>query len=201
MRATSGGMMHISLWKRFAFAGCLTAFAAMAATAYADKGGNGSRVKLQDDCDPASFNAVLGDKACVGDGETTFQDFLAQVLDEGQADDWEFDPDHDHGKAGEFARSHNEGGETHTFTPVKKFGGGFVAVLNDGQKPIGECAALDDKGNPSPLNPDGTFDLAPTVFETFVGSGANGKPQKLTTGANRFQCCIHPWMRTTIQGR
>ena len=35
----------------------------------------------------------------------------------------------------------DQGGEPHTFTEVKKFGGGFVGGLNDGQAAVPECAA------------------------------------------------------------
>ena len=33
-------------------------------------------VKASDDCDQASFDDAIGDGTCVGDGETTFDDFI-----------------------------------------------------------------------------------------------------------------------------
>ena len=141
---------------------------------------------------------MLGDGACVGDGETTFQDFIGQVLAEGSAEGWEFDPDRDHEHAGRPAFGRNEGGEAHTFTPVQKFGGGFVEVLNVGQAPIPECVALRG-GQPIPVG-DGTFVPSTAAINTLVPAGDNGGRQTLKKGVNKFQCCIHPWMRTTIQG-
>ena len=189
--------MGISLRKRFVYAVSLTVFAALAATAYASD--RGKNIKLKDDCDPATFNDVLGPGACIGHGETTFADFIGQVFATGAADEWEFDPDETKEKAGRSVNGRNEGGETHSFTPVKKFGGGFVDVLNQGKEPLDECAAKDENGDPIP-NPEepGTFFPAPSTLGTFVPAGTNGPAMKLEKGVNRFQCCIHPWMRTTI---
>ena len=54
---------------------------------------DGSRhVRAMDDCDPATFNVAVGPGACVGDGETTFPDFKAQLLAKGSADGWAFKP-------------------------------------------------------------------------------------------------------------
>jgi hypothetical protein len=35
----------------------------------------------------------------------------------------------------------DQGGEPHTFTEVKQFGGGFIPGLNSGEAPVPECAA------------------------------------------------------------
>ena len=78
--------MQISLSKRFSYSVALTAFIAVAATAYA----SGPRVRtvlMRDDCDPATFNAAVGPGTCVGDGDTTFSDFLDEVFSEGSADE------------------------------------------------------------------------------------------------------------------
>ena len=37
------------------------------------------KIRLLDDCEPTSFNAVLGDGACVGNGHTTFDEFIAEL--------------------------------------------------------------------------------------------------------------------------
>ena len=139
-------------------------------------------IKLTDECDPATFNAVLGPGACVGDGDVTFNQFVAEFLATGQVEDWEFDPDHDHVNSGKAIRAENEGGETHTFTEVAAFGGGFVPILND------------LSGNPVP---------APECFTTtaFVPPDGQLDVGALSPGTHMFQCCIHPWMRTTIKVR
>ena len=55
----------------------------------------------------------------------------------------------------------NLGGETHTFTRVKKFGGGFVAWLNAASgnpEPAPECAqTVNGKLVPQPEGPDNIF--------------------------------------------
>ena len=43
------------------------------------------QVQALDDCDPATFNAVLGAGACVKNGTTTFSEFVAQLLAQGRA--------------------------------------------------------------------------------------------------------------------
>lgn len=159
----------------------------------AHEGGRGDvqRVRVTDDCDPVSFNAALGDQeACLAPGDTTFADFLAQLVDEGEADDWEFDPDEFHLDSDEAIKAVNTGGEFHTFTEVREFGGGCVDELNMilGLSPVAEC---DD----------------PLVFGTTgLPSGGSlrvpsaGDPP-LAPGKHRFECLIHPWMQTTVTVR
>ena len=43
---------------------------------------------------------------------------------------WDFEPDVVHMKEGVILRVSDEGGEPHTFTEVKQFGGGFLTGLN-----------------------------------------------------------------------
>ena len=85
-------------------------------------------------------------------------------------------------RSGQSVRARNEGGETHTFTEVAKFGGGFVPPLN----------AL--SGNPTPA----AECLASSVGATIVPAGGLSSPATLSKGRHRFQCCIHPWMRTVV---
>ena len=139
-------------------------------------------VALKDDCDPATFNAALGPNACVGQGETTFAVFNSESQKE-RAEDWEMDPNNLEAHSGQSVRARNEGGETHTFTEVVKFGGGFVPPLN----------AL--FGNPIPA-PEC---LAGSVGATIVPSGTLSAPTTLGKGTHMFQCCIHPWMRTIVK--
>jgi plastocyanin len=148
-------------------------------------GGASSRnVQMLDDCEPASFNAALGDdEACVKDGGTTFDEFVGQLLAQGRAPAWRFSPGAVKLDAGGTITAVNRGGEFHTFTEVASFGGGCIDELNDllGLTPVPECAGF------------------PAIF------GATGAPPggevhtvQLGPGVHRFECLIHPWMRTTV---
>jgi plastocyanin len=133
-------------------------------------------VELRDDCEPATFNAVLGPGACVGGGTTTFSDFIAELQQDKVASDWVFDPDQVTIHVGDSLAVQNTGGETHTFTKVTSFGGGLVPPLN----------VL--SGNLVPAVP------APgvNVFATFVAPGgrttaSSGPGGVLTPGQNLFE--------------
>jgi plastocyanin len=82
----------------------------------------------------------------------------------------------------------NRGGETHTFTRVAQFGGGFIDLLNDPNVPVApECAQA--PGVPQPPGPDNLF----------VPAGGSAVTPALTKrGTVRFQCCIHPWMHSEV---
>ena len=146
--------------------------------------GSGARVQnlvMRDDCDPASFNALLGAGACVGNGGTTVDEFNAELAQKRFVGAWKFNPDQFGDIAGTIIEVENRGGETHTFTPVAVFGGGIIPPLNaaSGNTTVAaECAAL------NPL--------------TIVRAGGHLHGTPLTVGTHRFQCCIHPWMRTTV---
>ena len=93
------------------------------------------RVRMFDDCEVTSFNEAIGDGTCVGDGRTTFDDFVAQEQKNGNvpnraAKGWEFKPADFHIDGGDRIRAVNKGGEFHTFTEVAEFGGGCVDVVN-----------------------------------------------------------------------
>jgi len=144
-------------------------------------------IELRDDCDPASFSAVLGPGGCVGSGATTFGEFIAELQQDKVASDWVFDPDQVTIHAGDSLAVRNTGGETHTFTKVTSFGGGLVPALN----------VL--SGNLTPAVP------APgvNVFATFVPAGGAATISSalggvLTPGQNLFECFIHPWMRAVV---
>ena len=140
-----------------------------------------AKVLVLDDCEPVSFNHVLGPDACVGHGTTTFGQFIEQLETLKNAPAWRFDPSELGLATGGRIRAANLGGEFHTFTEVVAFGGGCVDELNAilGLTPVPECA------NPS-------------VFETTgLGPGEKLKTGPLAAGTHRFLCLIHPWMRTT----
>ena len=169
----------------------MTGFVAPA-TAGSGSGGGGEtkRVRLFDDCDPATFNATFGPGTCVGDGETTVESFIAQLTDNGlqaneSADGWEFKPADFHIDGGDRVRAVNRGGEFHTFTEVAKFGGGCIPELNAilGLSPVPEC------GDP---------DVFPA---TGVVPGGTLSVNGLAPGTHNFECLTHPWMQSVVEVR
>jgi hypothetical protein len=145
------------------------------------------KIRLLDDCEPTTFNAVLGDGACVGDGHTTFAEFIEELQETQDAHKWRNQPSQMHLNVGRPTLIENRGGETHTFTPVAAFGGGFVDQLNG------------ISGNPVPA-PE-CLNLGSIVFIPAGGveEGPTAGSSELPVGTHRFQCCIHPWMRTVIE--
>jgi hypothetical protein len=143
------------------------------------------RVDIRDECDPATFNAAIGPGTCVGDGDVTFNEFLSQLnpVDFGH-EDWRFNFGRGKINLGETLQAVNRGGEFHTFTEVKEFGGGCVPFINN---------AL---GLPS------APDCSPQIFaDTGVAPGNTHSVAGLENGPHKFQCLIHPWMRTVIDVR
>jgi plastocyanin len=142
------------------------------------------QVQALDDCDPVTFNAAVGPGTCVKSGSTTFSEFIAQLLAQGRAPAWRFAPGQLKLAAGGTLAANNRGGEDHTFTEVASFGGGCIAALNNllGLTPVPECAGF----------PGGAF------AATLVPPGGTVTTKPLTPGVHRFQCLIHPWMRTTV---
>ena len=180
--------MRIVMWKRFSYAFALVAVAAIAVFARDVR-----VISLRDDCDPATFDAAVGPGTCIGDGDTLFQDFIDEVLATGSAEKWRFN--NDRTEADRAVQAENRGGETHTFTPVANFGGGFIPVLNAGQAPITECVGA------VPV-PDGNGGFIPGPNAgPFVPAGGRTGNIPLSRGTHRFQCCIHPWMRSTVTVR
>ena len=143
-----------------------------------------------DECDPTTFNAVLGPDFCknvalafVLPFATKFNDLFAQAA-AGRADPgWDFEPDSVTIRKGTPLIVVNQGGEPHTFTEVAKFGGGFVGDLNGGQATVPECAG-------------GFKDVA--VARTRILQGSQLQVTGLSKGEHLFECCIHPWMRVTV---
>lgn len=145
------------------------------------------KVRLLDDCEPTTFNAVLGDGACIGNGHTTFAEFIEELEETQDAHKWRNQPSQMHLNVGRPTLIENRGGEVHTFTHVAAFGGGFVNELNGisgNPVPAPECLAL----GAIVFIPPGATEEGPTA-----GTG------ELPVGISRFQCCIHPWMRTVIE--
>jgi hypothetical protein len=140
---------------------------------------------MRDDCDPATFNAAIGPGTCVKEGSTTFSEFIGQLLSQGRAPAWRFAPEQLKLAADGTLEAPNKGGEDHTFTEVANFGGGCIDALNDllGLSPVPECAGF----------PGGAFGA------TVVPAGGTLTTGALAPGIHRFECLIHPWMRTTVE--
>ena len=134
---------------------------------------------------PASFNAALGPGACVRAGQTTFADLLAQFGAKHSVDKWRFTRTDFNIDAGGTIRVVDEGGEPHTFTRVSFFGNG--------------CSPLDN-GEPVAGGIDCTS-FNPFADASTIHSGDTKVFGDLKPGIVRFQCMIHPWMRSTVEVR
>ena len=144
------------------------------------------KIRMYDDCEPTSFNAVLGDGTCVGNGHTTFDEFIAELEETQDAHKWRNQPSAMQLNVGRPTIIENRGGEVHTFTPVADFGGGFVTELNG------------ISGNPVPAPECLNFGAIVFIPAGATEEGPTAGSSDLPVGAHKFQCCIHPWMRTVI---
>jgi hypothetical protein len=138
-------------------------------------------VNMQDNCDPDTFNAVIGPGTCVRNGGMKFEHFIAQLTRLGFVGSWHFAPGVVNAREGQEFHVINRGGEVHTFTEVEEFGGGIVPNLNNLAHvpvPAPECLSL-----------------APGDF---VAPGGTFEEDIEEEGVEKYQCCIHPWMRLTL---
>jgi hypothetical protein len=143
----------------------------------------GKRIEILDACDPASFNAVLGEGSCTRAGGLTFSRFIELLTRNGSVESWRFSPAVVEGREGQRLLATNRGGEVHTFTEVEEFGGGVVPLLNElSHNPVvaPECQAL--------------------AADDFLSPGATDSDDEVENGTELYQCCIHPWMRTVVHG-
>lgn len=162
------------------FAGATLAVAQQTATPIA-------QVVALDECDPTTFNMALGPDFCknVSLGAFTTLDQLFHEAQIGHPDPkWDFEPDSLEIAEGTILNVVDQGGEPHTFTEVDHFGGGFIAKLN------GPVAA------PVPECEGGFANVA--VAKTRLLQGSSVNITNLSKGEHHFQCCIHPWMRMTV---
>ena len=141
-------------------------------------GGVERAVTLFDACDPQTFNAALGPGACTRNGGVTFQNFLDQLRVHHSIGGWHFAPGVLTMEVGQTLVAINRGGEAHTFTEVEEFGGGKVPVLNNilGLTEVPECGASQD-----------------------IAPGGRSADVETESGVEKYQCCIHPWMRTEVR--
>jgi len=168
-----------------AFLSLLSALAlALSAASTASAASSHRQVQVLDDCDPASFDAALNDpNACVKSGGTTFDEFIGQLVTMGRAPAWRFAPAQIKLATGGSIDAYNRGGEFHTFTEVANFGGGCVDILNQilGLTAVPECANAGVLFATTGIAPGGELEGAP-----------------LSSGTHRFECLIHPWMRSSV---
>ena len=168
-------------------------------------------ITMRDACDPDSFNAALGPGHCTAGhhGNTLFSDFLGELQTDKNAGAWRFNPmlNATEGQfklvrldlnSGDQTTILNAGGETHTFTRVTKFGGGFKARLNgltDNPDPAPECAQVLPDGT---LAPQPESDTNQFVEAGKTEAGPTAGSSALPLGTSRWECCIHPWMRMVV---
>ena len=151
-----------------------------------------AQVVALDECDPATFNAPTGAgpnfcKNVALGASTTLADLFAKAAAGTPDPNWDFEPDSLTIKQGQFVSVVDQGGEPHTFTEVKQFGGGFIAGLNGpGETVVPECA--------------GGFSTV-AVAKTRILQGSRLDVAGLSKGKHLFQCCIHPWMRIEVDVR
>ena len=149
-----------------------------------------AQVVALDECDPHTFNKVLGPDFChnvalgVLGYTTTLSDLFTKAAAGTPDPGWDFEPDTVKIEEGTILTIVDQGGEPHTFTEVAKFGGGFIPGLNDGQETVSEC-----KG--------GFKNVA--VAKTRILQGSQTQVTNLSKGEHLFECCIHPWMRVKVE--
>lgn len=164
-----------------------TAVALLSLTVGAGAVQGDKKVRLLDDCEPVTFNAVLGEGTCIGNGHTTFAEFIEELEETQDVHKWRNQPSQMHLNIGRETLIENRGGEVHTFTRVANFGGGFIPDLNGlsgNPVPAPECLNI----GALVFIPAGATEEGPTA-------GTSEAP----VGLSRFQCCIHPWMRTVVE--
>lgn len=139
-------------------------------------------VTLFDACDPETFNAALGPGTCTRSGGVRFERFVEQVGLHHSIGGWHFAPPDVTMRVGQLLVATNRGGEVHTFTEVEEFGGGIVPLLNEltGMRSIApECTHL--------------------TAGDFLAPGASSSEEEEDAGIEKYQCCIHPWMRAEVR--
>jgi plastocyanin len=153
---------------------------------HSDDNGDGvsgrREIAIRDDCDPRDQAAWAPTGGCLQRrGDVTFAEFNAENTSPLAASivghmAWRMDPTYLKVRTGKTIEIRNEGGRPHTFTEVANFGGGKVPPLNQGLIVAPECPA-----------------------STNIPAGGNTQVSGLSVGNHRFQCCIHPWMRTIVK--
>lgn len=151
---------------------------------------SGKKFEVTDDCMP---NADWGPGGCLKEsGSVTRAEFGAANVNRYPGHPaWRIVSPYEAIQNQSEIRALNTGGRGHTFTEVALFGGGFVTPLNtQGVTLAPECAEVNEAGMIVP---------GPGALATMLAPGAELRVQGLQPGTHNFQCCIHPWMRTTVK--
>jgi len=139
-------------------------------------------VTIFDACDPETFNAELGAGTCTRSGGVRFASFIEQLGKHHSIGAWHFAPPEVTMRVGQMLVATNRGGEAHTFTEVEEFGGGIIPLLNQltGLTSVApECRQL--------------------AGGDFLAPGASFSEKEEDAGVEKYQCCIHPWMRAEVR--
>jgi hypothetical protein len=147
-----------------------------------------AQIVALDECDPSTFNALLGPDFCRNvalGASTTLSDLFAKAAGGEPDPGWDFEPDAVKIDQGTDLSVVDQGGEPHTFTEVAHFGGGFIPALNaPGETVVPECSG-------------GFQNVA--VAKTRILQASTVRVSDLSKGMHYFQCCIHPWMRVKVE--
>ena len=147
-----------------------------------------AQVVALDECDPTTFNAALGPDFCKNIAlgySTKLSDLFAKAAAGDPDPNWDFEPDTIHIKTDTVLTVVDQGGEPHTFTEVKHFGGGsYRDSMRQARAWSPECAAR--------------FSSV-AVAKTRILQGSQLLVPELSKGEHLFQCCIHPWMRVKVE--
>ena len=168
----------------------VTCAVGIAVTAFAD---SGKRFLITDDCDPNDGDWVAVGGCFRDKGEVTRAEFRAANLNGYPGHpSWRIVPPYVGKQTENVIRVLNRGGRVHTFTEVARFGGGNNPTQNpQGATPAPECATVDPA--------TGALSPAPAAVATTIAPGAELRVEGLAPGTHNFQCCIHPWMRSTVK--
>jgi len=111
-----------------------------------------------------------------------FASFIEQLGKHHSIGAWHFAPPEVSMRVGQMLVATNRGGEAHTFTEVEEFGGGIIPLLNQltGLTSVApECRQL--------------------AGGDFLAPGASFSEKEEDAGVEKYQCCIHPWMRAEVR--
>ena len=144
---------------------------------------DGHHVAILDECDPDDPAWAPTGGCTLNHGDVTLAEFNVLLASPHATDvvghpGWRNDPSYLSVARGTTVKVRNEGGRAHTFTLVAQYGGGRVPPLNRALRPAPEC-------------------LSPAVVTLQPGDGID--VPAASDGVNRYQCCIHPWMRAAIK--
>jgi hypothetical protein len=150
---------------------------------FAAKVDSGKTVKLMDACDPDTFNLPppmgAGPGTCSRPGGVQFANFVDQLMSHHSFGAWHMAPSEVMLKVGDVLSALNQGGEKHTFTEVEEFGGGNVPFINQ---------------------LIGLTTVAPECAQAqLLAPGQSSSEVENDAGVEKYQCCIHPWMRAEVR--